>query len=73
MLSPTCWKKRPAKRHHRRRRKYEIAGLAPGLYDLVVSFVGYDEVAIYEIQVSNAKPAIVDVQMEKRPSNCRKW
>lgn len=45
--------------------KYEIAGLAPGLYDLVVSFVGYDEVAIYEIQVSNAKPAIVDVQMEE--------
>ncbi len=45
--------------------KYEISGLAPGLYDLRASFVGYNEVTLYEIQVTNAKPAIVNFQLEE--------
>jgi len=44
---------------------YEITGLAPGLYDLNVSFIGFEEITVFEIQVTNAKPAIIDVQLEE--------
>ncbi len=44
---------------------YEITGLKPGLYNLRASFLGFNDVAVYEIQVTNAKPAIVDIQMEE--------
>ena len=42
---------------------YEIIGIKPGLYAIRASFVGYEEQTIFEIQVSNAKPAIVNFQM----------
>ncbi len=42
---------------------YEITGLEPGLYSIRVSFVGFDDVTEYEIQVFNNKPAIVDVKI----------
>lgn len=43
---------------------YEIIGLAPGLYNVKTSFVGFKEVTIYEIQVTNSKPAEVNIEME---------
>jgi len=43
--------------------KYEIKGLKPGTYNLEVSFVGFEKQIVYEIMVSEARPAIVDVFM----------
>ncbi|MDX1940320.1 MAG: TonB-dependent receptor [Saprospiraceae bacterium] len=44
---------------------YEITGLPPGLYNVKASYIGFNEVTIYEIQVTNAKPAVVNIQMEE--------
>ncbi len=44
---------------------YEITGLAPGLYNVRVSFVGFADAAEYEIQVSNARAAVVNIEMEE--------
>ncbi len=44
---------------------YEINGLEPGLYNVKVSFVGYKDNFVYEVQVSNSKPAIINVKMEE--------
>jgi hypothetical protein len=45
--------------------KYEITGLPPGLYDIRASYIGFNELVEYEIQVSNSRPAVVDFQMEE--------
>ena len=39
---------------------YEITGLAPGLYNIRASFVGYEDATAFEIQVTNSKPATAD-------------
>ena len=44
---------------------YEITGLEPGLYDINVTFIGFEDVTVFEIQVTNSKPALVDVAMEE--------
>jgi hypothetical protein len=44
---------------------YLIENLPPGLYNIRASYVGFREVRISEIQVTNSKPAIIDVQMEQ--------
>ena len=44
--------------------QFEITDLTPGLYDIAASFVGYTEKTIYEIQVTNAKPAEVNFMLE---------
>ena len=44
---------------------YEITGLAPGLYDIRASYVGYNEQTEFEIQVTNARPAEVNFQLEE--------
>jgi len=44
---------------------YEITGLEPGLYNLQATYVGFNEQTIFEIQVTNNKPAIVDFEMEE--------
>lgn len=44
---------------------YEITGLAPGLYNVRATYIGFNDVIIYEIQVTNAKPAEVNIQMEE--------
>jgi len=43
---------------------YEITGLIPGLYNIRVSFVGYEDATTFEIQVTNSKPALVDLALE---------
>ena len=48
---------------------YEITGLAPGLYAVRATFVGFEEAAEYEIQVFNNKPAIVDLKMTEAAQN----
>ncbi len=44
---------------------YEITGLAPGLYNVRATYIGFNDMTIYEIQVTNAKPAEVNIQMEE--------
>lgn len=47
---------------------YEITNLEPGLYSVRASFVGYEEATVYEIQVFNNKPAVVDIKMSEAVS-----
>lgn len=43
---------------------YTISGLRPGLYNLQVSSVGFKSATIFEVQVTNAIEAQVDVPLE---------
>ena len=45
--------------------KYELNDLNPGLYNIEVSYVGFETLVIYEIQVTNARPAIVNFPLEE--------
>lgn len=45
--------------------QYEISGLEPGLYDIRASFIGYESATEYEIQVTNARPAVVDFELRQ--------
>lgn len=44
---------------------YEIKDMPPGLYNLEVTYTGFSKQSIFEIQVSNSKPAFIDVSMEE--------
>jgi hypothetical protein len=44
---------------------YQISNLAPGQYNLEVSFVGFKSVTVFEVQVSTSRPALVDVGLEE--------
>lgn len=44
---------------------YEITNLEPGLYNLEVSYIGYKTKTVYEIEVTNSKPAIEDVALSE--------
>ena len=44
---------------------YKITGLKPGLYNIEVQFIGFKTKAIFEIPVSNAKPAQIDIPLEE--------
>lgn len=44
---------------------YKLTSLTPGLYNLEVSFIGYKNETVFEIQVSNNKPAVVDFALEE--------
>lgn len=44
---------------------YTIDNIVPGLYNVEFSFIGYKKVTIPEIQVSNAKPVYLNVQMQE--------
>lgn len=44
---------------------YEITNLAPGQYNVEASFVGFKPLIVYEVQVTNARPAIVDFGLEE--------
>jgi TonB dependent receptor/CarboxypepD_reg-like domain/TonB-dependent Receptor Plug Domain len=45
--------------------KYRIDGLAAKLYNIKVSFVGFKEQAVFEIQVLNSKPTIANFDLEE--------
>ena len=44
---------------------YELKGLTPGLYNLVVSFIGYETQTIFEVQVFNSKSVVYDIAMKR--------
>ncbi len=44
---------------------YEIDGLAPGLYNLRVTFLGFNDENISEVQVTRSKPAEVNVTLQE--------
>ncbi len=44
---------------------YKFETLQPGLYNLEFSFIGYKKKNIFEIQVTNAKPFILNVTLEE--------
>ncbi|HEX9509181.1 MAG TPA: TonB-dependent receptor [Puia sp.] len=50
---------------------YSIKKVTPGLYNLVASSVGYKTKIVFEIQVDNLKPALVDIPMENTADTIR--
>lgn len=44
---------------------YEITDLPPGLYNVRVSYIGFADAAEFEVQVSPARPAVVNLEMEE--------
>jgi len=44
---------------------YKIENLEPGLYNLQATYIGYKTRTIFEIQVSNSRAAVVDIEMEE--------
>jgi len=44
---------------------YAITRLAPGLYNIQVTYVGFNEKILYEIQVSNSRPTAADFGLEE--------
>lgn len=44
---------------------YEIKNLTPGTYNLKASYLGFKDVTKYEIEVTNSKPAVIDIAMEE--------
>ncbi|MEQ8702635.1 MAG: TonB-dependent receptor [Phaeodactylibacter sp.] len=44
---------------------YEITGLEPKLYDIRASYLGYSNKTEYEVQITNSKPAIVNLAMSE--------
>lgn len=49
--------------------KYIIEDVKPGFYNLEVSFLGFKSKAIYEIEVTATKPAVVDIQLEENATS----
>ncbi len=44
---------------------FEIRGLSPGLYNLEVTSIGYKNQVVFEIEVTNARPALIEVRLEE--------
>jgi hypothetical protein len=44
---------------------YRLDGLEPGIYTLVCSFVGFEQVTINEVSVSPSKPVILDIALSE--------
>lgn len=49
--------------------KYSIEKLKPGFYNIEFKYIGFKSKMVYEVQVSNSKPAIVDVDLEEESKN----
>lgn len=45
--------------------KYSIKNLKPGFYNVQVSYLGFKTQTIFEIQVVNSRPAIVNIEIEE--------
>ncbi|MBC7744488.1 MAG: TonB-dependent receptor [Flavobacterium sp.] len=48
---------------------YSLTDLKPGVYNIRFSFIGYKPKAIFDIQISNARPAIVDTDLESEAAS----
>ncbi len=44
---------------------YILSNLEPGMYNLKVNFIGFKPLTIYEVQVRNATPTFVHIEMEE--------
>lgn len=44
---------------------YEFTGLKPGIYNVAITFVGFKDKLVNEIQVSNNKPTLIDFALEE--------
>ncbi|HEY0744083.1 MAG TPA: TonB-dependent receptor, partial [Chryseosolibacter sp.] len=44
---------------------YVITGLKPGQYNVEASYIGFKKLVTFEVQVTNARPAIVDFALEE--------
>jgi hypothetical protein len=44
---------------------FKIADLQPGLYNVQVQFIGFKSRIIYEVQVTNTKPVVIDFPLEE--------
>ena len=42
---------------------FELRGMVPGLYNVVVGFIGYEGKTQFEVQVTQAKPAVVNFRL----------
>ncbi len=49
--------------------KFEITGLIPALYNIEVSYLGFSTFYDYELQVTNAKPLELEVQLDEQIEN----
>lgn len=45
--------------------KYSIKNLKPGYYNVQVSYLGFKTQTVFEIQVVNSRPAIVNIEIEE--------
>ena len=43
---------------------FELVGVAPGLRNIQISFVGYEPKTVFEIEVTPARPAVVNVSLK---------
>ncbi len=43
---------------------YQFKNIKPGFYNVQFSFVGYQKLIQYDIQISNAKPTLLDVNLQ---------
>lgn len=44
---------------------YEITGLKPGIYNIQVSYLGYDPVSQYEIEIQGIRPTILNFELSE--------
>lgn len=49
--------------------KYSIEKLKPGFYNIEFKYIGFKSKMVYEVQVSNSKPAILDIDLEEESKN----
>lgn len=47
---------------------FTFEGLTPGLYSLQAQYVGYQEQTLFEVLVTNAKPAVVEFRLQESSS-----
>ncbi|MFD0939338.1 TonB-dependent receptor [Pedobacter boryungensis] len=47
---------------------YNLANLVPGVYNLKFNFIGYKSKSVFDIEVNNAKPTVLDVALETEVS-----
>ena len=45
--------------------KYILSNLQPGLYNLECAAVGYKKAVVFEVEATNDRPAVVDIQLEE--------
>mgnify|MGYP006273154517 FL=1 len=44
---------------------FELAGLDAGLYNIVVTSIGYEPATVFEVEVTNAKPAVLEIELSE--------